>query len=328
MALAIGPLVGGVITEQLHWSWIFFINVPVGILGIAVARLVIAESRDTSHEQRLDLPGLLTSGVGLFALTYALIEANTYGWTSARILGLFAVAVVALALFVLMELRQRIPMLDLSLFRSGTFAGANATMMLVALAMFGVFFFVSLYMQNILGYSATQAGATFLPMTTLIILIAPLAGRVSDRIGSRWLMGGGMTLVGTSLVLFSRLDAGSSFWNILPGLIVGGFGMALTMTPTTAAAMGSVAVDKAGIGSAVLNSMRQVGGSLGIAVMGAIVASYVKSPVESPRAAAEFVDGFQHALIVAAAIAFAAAALAIVTVRRVRHAEAAMEMAA
>jgi EmrB/QacA subfamily drug resistance transporter len=328
MALAIGPLVGGVITEQLHWSWIFFINVPVGILGIAVARLVIAESRDTSHEQRLDLPGLLTSGVGLFALTYALIEANTYGWTSARILGLFAAAVVALALFVLVELRQRIPMLDLSLFRSGTFAGANATMMLVALAMFGVFFFISLYMQNILGYSATQAGATFLPMTTLIILIAPLAGRVSDRIGSRWLMGGGMTLVGTSLVLFSRLDGDSNFWNILPGLIVGGFGMALTMTPTTAAAMGSVAVDKAGVGSAVLNSMRQVGGSLGIAVMGAIVASYVNSPVGSPRAAGEFVDGLQHALIVAAAIAFAAAALAIVTVRRVRHAEAAMEMAA
>src|SRR5205814_1990042 len=120
MALAIGPLVGGVITEQISWNWIFFINVPVGALGIVVARIVIRESRDTSAEQRLDLPGLLSSGIGLFALTYALIEANHYGWTSARILGLFAVAVVGLAAFVLLELRQRLPMLDLTLFKNST----------------------------------------------------------------------------------------------------------------------------------------------------------------------------------------------------------------
>src|SRR2546423_9470126 len=120
MALAIGPLIGGVITEQINWSWIFFINVPVGVLGIVVARLVITESRDTSAEQRLDLPGLLTSGIGLFALTYALIEANTYGWTSARILGLFAVAIAGLVAFVVLELRQRIPMLDLNLFKNST----------------------------------------------------------------------------------------------------------------------------------------------------------------------------------------------------------------
>src|SRR5436190_477884 len=204
MALAIGPLLGGVITEQIDWSWIFFINVPVGILGIIVARFVITESKDTSAEQRLDLPGLLASAIGLFGLTYGLIEANSYGWTSPRILISFAVAVVGLTAFVLLERHQRIPMLDLNLFRNRTFAGANATMMLVALAMFGVFFFVSLFMQNILHYSATQAGATFLPMTVLIILIAPVAGRVSDRIGSRWLMGAGMTLVGPSLILFSR----------------------------------------------------------------------------------------------------------------------------
>jgi EmrB/QacA subfamily drug resistance transporter len=321
LALAIGPLLGGVITEGIDWGWIFFINVPIGILAVVVARLVVPESRDTSTHQRLDLPGLVTSGIALFALTYGLIEANTYGWTSARILSLFAVAAVGLALFVVLELRQRVPMLDLSLFRSGTFAGANATMMLVALAMFGVFFFVSLYMQNILGYSATEAGATFLPMTMLIILIAPLAGRLSDRVGSRWLMGAGMTLVGASLLLFSRLDTASGFWDILPGLIVGGFGMALTMTPTTAAAMGSVPVEKAGVGSAVLNSMRQIGGSLGIAVMGAIVLSYVEAAPGDPRAAAQFVEGLQAALVVAAAIAFAAALVAVATVRKYRHAE-------
>jgi EmrB/QacA subfamily drug resistance transporter len=321
LALAVGPLVGGVITEQVNWSWIFFINVPIGVIGILVARLVIPESKDTSHEQRLDLPGLMASAIGLFALTYGLIEANTYGWTSVRIIALFAVAAGALAVFVLLELHQRVPMLDVTLFRNPTFAGANATMMLVALAMFGVFFFISLYMQNILGYSATKAGATFLPMTILIILIAPAAGRISDRIGSRWLMGAGMAFVGFALLIFARLNVDSGFWNILPGLLVGGLGMALAMTPTTAAAMGSVPVDKAGVGSAVLNSMRQVGGSLGIAIMGAIVASYVDVAPTNPRAPAQFVDGLQHALEVAAAIAFAAAILAVLTVRKQRHAE-------
>jgi len=321
MALAIGPLVGGLITQYIDWTWIFFINVPIGVIGIAVARLVITESRDTSHEQRLDLPGLVASAVALFALTYGLIEANTYGWTSTRILVLFGVAAAGLIVFILLELRQRIPMLDLGLFKNSTFAGANATMMLVALAMFGVFFYVSLFMQNILGYSPTKAGATFLPMTVLIILIAPAAGKFSDRVGSRWMMGVGMLLVAGSLLIFSRMDQNGGFWNLFPGLIIGGIGMALTMTPTTAAAMGSVAVDKAGVGSAVLNSMRQVGGALGIAIMGAIVAASIHVPkgTRTPEAALQFVTGFQHALEVAASIAFVGALVAIATVRKYRH---------
>jgi EmrB/QacA subfamily drug resistance transporter len=321
MALAIGPLVGGLLTEKIDWSWIFFVNIPVGILGIVVARLVITESRDTSLEQRLDLPGLLASGLGLFALTYALIEANDYGWTSVRIVSLFVAAAVFLALFVVLELRQRIPMLDLSLFKNPTFAGANAVMMLVALAMFGVFFFNSLFVQNVLHYSPIEAGASFLPMTILITLVAPVAGRLSDRVGPRWLMGTGMILLSISLLIFSRLDEGSNYWDLFPGLLVGGVGMALAMTPTTAAAMGSVAVDKAGVGSAVLNSMRQVGGSLGIAIMGAILASYVTVPRTDPRALGQFVDGFQAALLVAAAIAFSASIIAVTFVRKVRHDE-------
>jgi EmrB/QacA subfamily drug resistance transporter len=141
LALAIGPIVGGLLTEKVNWSWIFFINIPVGVLGVIAARLFIDETKDTSREQRLDLPGLTTSAIGLFALTYGLIETNSNAWTSTRVLTLFAIAVLALAVFVLLELRQRLPMLDLSLFRNPTFAGANAAMLLVGLAMFGIFFY-------------------------------------------------------------------------------------------------------------------------------------------------------------------------------------------
>src|SRR5439155_13838463 len=167
--------------EHVNWHWIFFINVPVGIVGLLTAPLFIAETRDQSAEQRLDVPGLAASAVGLFSLTYAFIEANNYGWTSPRILGAFAVAALSLGAFVLLERHQRAPMLDLSLFRNRTFGGANASMLFVGLAMFGTFFYVSLYMQNVLGYSPVQAGASFLPMTLLVILIAPRAGALTDR---------------------------------------------------------------------------------------------------------------------------------------------------
>ena len=291
----------------------------MGVLAIVASFLLIDESRDTSEEQRLDLPGLLTSGIGLFALTYGLIEANTYGWTSGRILGAFAIALVGLTAFVLLERHQRMPMLDLSLFRNRTFAGANSVMLLVALAMFGVFFFVSLYMQNVLGYSAVQAGAAFMPMTVLIVLIAPLAGRSSDRFGSRWLMGAGMTLLAVQLFYFSRLGVEESYWTLLPAMLIGGVGMSLVMTPSAAAAMSGVPRDKAGVGSAVLNSARQIGGSVGIALIGAIIA-HEAGGRRTPEA---FVDGFSTALVVSSLIALAGAALAVLTIRAPRHAEAA-----
>jgi len=318
MALAIGPLLGGLIVDNLNWNWIFFVNVPVGVVGIVVSQLVIRESRDTSHEQSIDIPGLVTSGLGLLALCYALIEGNKHGWASAEIVGLFAASVVLIAAFVVLEMRQRLPMLDLSLFRIASFSGANTVALLVSLGMFGVFFYVSLYVQNILGYSPTKAGATFLPMTLLIIFIAPLAGNFSDKIGSRWLMGAGMTLLGLSLLLYLRVGVHSSYVSLLPQLLLGGVGMALTMSPMTSAAMASVPVDKAGVGSGVLNSFRQVGGSLGIALMGAILASYLAPGDRNPQ---DFVNGLHAALTVSAVIVFAGAAVAVLTVKPSRRGE-------
>jgi predicted MFS family arabinose efflux permease len=222
-------------------------------------------------------------------------------------------------------------MLDLGLFRIGSFAGANIVAMLVSLGMFGVFFFISLYVQNILGYSPTQAGAIFLPMTVMIILVAPIAGKLSDRVGSRWLMGAGMAIVGVSLLLYQRIGLHSDFWSLLPQLVLGGIGIALTMSPMTSAAMGSVPVDKAGVGSGVLNSFRQVGGSLGIALMGAILLTYQHPTTSKVVAAQQFVNGLHAALLVSAFIAFAAAGVAIGLVRSkpaVEHAQQLAELAA
>src|SRR5215218_557673 len=311
LALAIGPLVGGLLTEHLGWSAIFYINVPIGLVAIAASFLLIDESKDTTQDQRPDVPGLLSSAVGLFALTYGLIEANGYGWASGRILGAFALAAAALSAFVLLERHQRVPMLDLRLFRNGTFAGANIVLLLVALAMFGVFFFLSLYMQNILGYSPVKAGAAFLPMTVLIIIVAPLAGRLSDRRGSRWLLTGGMALLALQLFYFSRLGAHEGFWDLVPGMLLGGVGMASVMAPASAAALSGVPVDQAGVGSAVLNSSRQLGGSIGIALMGAIMAHEIGGR-PTPTA---FVHGLSVSLEVAAAIAFAGALVALALVR-------------
>ena len=322
MALAIGPLLGGIITEHISWNWIFYVNVPIGAAGVLAAVFVVPESKDTSREQRLDLPGLLTSGIGLFSFVFALIEAHRYGWTSGLILGLFALGTVALAAFVLLERHQRLPMLDLSLFKSGTFTGANVVAILVTLAMFGIFVFFPIYMQTFRGWSPIQAGAALLPWTVMIVIFAPIAGKLSDRVGSRWLIAAGMTTVAACCLLLSTINLHSSFWNLLPAFILGGLGMSFVMTPMSAAVMGAAPVAKAGVASGVLNTFRQVGVALGIAITGAIVAdraaSAARGGASGPQA---FVDGLTFAMKVSAGICFAAAIAAAVLVRRYRHAE-------
>src|SRR5436309_2911495 len=326
--LAIGPLLGGVITEHISWNWIFYVNVPIGVLGVVASIVVVPESRDTSHEQRLDLPGLLTSGIGLLALVYALIEAHSFGWTSARILSLFAVAAIALAAFVYVEMHQRLPMLDLTLFRNGTFTGANIVAILVTLAMFGIFVFFPIYMQTFLHWSPIQSGAALLPWTILIVIFAPIAGKLSDRVGSRWLIAGGMTTVALCCLELSTVGVHSGFWRMLPGFVLGGLGMSFVMTPMSAAVMGAAPVDKAGVASGVLNTFRQVGVALGIAIMGAIItnreAAALRAGDDGPHA---FVHGLTFGMRVSAVICLGAAVAAAVLVRKYRHAEQAQPLA-
>jgi len=319
MALAIGPLLGGIITEHISWNWIFYVNVPIGVLGVIASIVVVPESRDTSREQRLDLAGLLTSGIGLLALVYALIEGHSYGWTSGKILGLFAVAVAALTAFVLVEQRQRVPMLDLALFRNGTFAGANVVAILVTLAMFGIFVFFPIYMQTFRGWSPIQSGAALLPWTLMVVIFAPIAGKLSDRVGSRWLMAAGMTVVAVCCLILSTVTVSSSFWHMLPGFLLGGLGMSFVMTPMSAAAMGAVSVDKAGVASGVLNTFRQVGVALGIAITGAIVTNRAAAAARGGADPAHaFVHGLTFGMRVSAVICLGGALAAALLVRNYR----------
>jgi EmrB/QacA subfamily drug resistance transporter len=315
-ALAIGPLLGGLLTEHIGWSWIFFVNVPVGGLALVASLLIVVESRSAVEERRLDLNGLLASGAGLLALVYGLIEANRYGWGSGRILALFAAAALLLAGFVVAESRNRRPMLDLRLFGKRTFSGANVAALLVSLAMFGIFFFVSLYMQNILGYSPVHTGVLFLPMTLLVVASAPLAGRATDLIGARWPISLGMALLTVALLVFSRLGVSATFSDLLPGMLIGGLGMGMAMGPMTTAALSTAPVDEAGVIAGVVTTSRQVGGTLGVAVMGAIVAAAETVSPGDPRFPLQFVHGFQHALEAGAAITLVGAISSALLVRR------------
>jgi MFS family permease len=213
-------------------------------------------------------------------------------------------------------------MLDVSLFKNGTFAGANITAILVTLAMFGIFVFFPIYMQTFRGWSPIQAGAALLPWTLMIVIFAPIAGKLSDRVGSRWLIAGGMTVVATCCLLLSTINLHSSFWDLLPAFILGGLGMSFVMTPMSAAAMGAAPVDKAGVASGVLNTFRQVGVALGIAITGAIVADRAAAAASDGASPPEaFVHGLTFAMKISALICLGGAIAAAVLIRRYRHAD-------
>ena len=274
LAVAFGPLVGGYLVEHVSWESIFFINVPIGVIGLVMTSLVVRESRDVRTSRRVDPPGLVTGTAGLFFLVYALIEGNSVGWTDPLILGAFALSAVFLATFFYVEAHRESPMLPLSFFRIPTFAAANVVAAAVFFAMFGTVFFLTLYLQNIQGYSPVGAGLRLFPWTVMIMIVAPIAGRLSDRHGSRWLMTAGTLIAATGMALLLRTEPGSSYLGvILPAFVVLGGGMAMTMAPMTAAVMASVEPRHAGVASAATNTSRELGGVFGIALLGAVVTS-------------------------------------------------------
>jgi EmrB/QacA subfamily drug resistance transporter len=273
LALAIGPVVGGALTEYVSWRAIFFLNLPVAAGAVAVTLFAARNSRDETVDRSIDYPGIAALSASLTALILALIEGNSWGWGSTRVTALFLVAVLGGIAFAVIETHRRVPMVDFSFFKSRTFAGANAVALVISFAMLAQFFFMALYMQNILHFSALQAGVRFLPSTLMIIIIAPIAGRLSDRIGPKPLILSGLSVLAVSLFLQSQITDTSGYGTLLPGFILLGIGIALTMSPMSTAAMNSVQVTKAGVASGILSMGRMVGGSLGVAVTGALFQS-------------------------------------------------------
>jgi EmrB/QacA subfamily drug resistance transporter len=280
LALAIGPVVGGFLTESVSWRAIFFLNLPVAVGAVAVTLFAAHESRDDTVERRIDVPGIAAITVGLTALVFGLVESNSWGWGSTRIVSLFVVAALALAAFVAIELRTRVPMVDFSFFRSRSFLGANLVAFVVSFAMLAMFFFMALYMQNILGYSPLQAGVRFLPSTLCVMAVGPIAGRLTDRLGPRNLIVTGLLIVAAALAWQSRVGVHTTYAFLLPGFVAMGIGIALVMSPMSTAAMNAVQVTKAGVASGVLSMSRMVGVTFGVAAMGALVAALGRSRLE------------------------------------------------
>jgi EmrB/QacA subfamily drug resistance transporter len=352
LAVAIGPLVGGALTTYVGWRWIFFVNVPIGIACVAAGIRVLRESREEEHGA-FDLQGLVTWTAGLFALVLGLLRGNDWGWSSARVVGLFAAGALLLVSFAALELRRTDPMLDFRLFRVPTFTGAQTTAFAISAGMFAQFLFIPLYFENVLGLSAVATGVRFLPLSLLAFITAPIAGRLSTRVPVRLLVGGGLALIGVALLLMGGIPVGSSWTTFLPGFLVAGVGIGFGNAPLASTAVSVVEPRRAGMASGINNTFRQVGIATGIAGLGAIFQSQVTSylaasgqvpAAQVPRFAqavssgatqqallavparfrsqakgltdSAFVSGVNHILLVSAFVLFAGAVLAFVLVRQ------------
>ncbi|HVT67795.1 MAG TPA: MFS transporter, partial [Trebonia sp.] len=337
LGLAVGPAIGGVISQHLHWGWIFLINVPVGVITAAVAWPTIAESRgdDDPRETgpgarrlgiaaRLDVPGLLTSALALFALTYALIDGEDRGWTSPLIIAAFAVAAVAAAAFLAIEARSPRPMVPLPVFRSAAFTGGLGTMMIWSFGILGIYFFTSLYLQGILGFSPVKAGLSFVPMALCLALAAVVSPQVTNRIGGNRTVALAMAVMAVGLVLFAGIGASATFTSLLPGFIVFGLGAGLLNVPLTNAVLEGAPAGQAGVASALLNASREVAGLLGVTVIGAILRAREGASLRAGSQPGQaFIDGYHTGLWVTIGLMAAGVVVSYISLRPRRTALAA-----
>ncbi|MGI5197452.1 MFS transporter [Streptomyces sp. CA-288835] len=310
LAVASGPLIGGSLTEHISWSWIFWLNVPIGLALLPLARLRLSESYGSGAP--LDITGTLLASGGLFGIVYGLVRAPVVGWTDGLVLlGLFAGAALLVG-FVYHGIHAKHPMLPMRLFRNRAFAGINAASLLMFLGMFGSIFLLSQYLQGVLGYTPTEAGLRMLPWTGMPMLIAPVAGYLSDRIGGRPVVAAGLFLQAAGLGWFASIvETDTSFTGQLPALIISGIGMSLFFAPASSLVMSSVRGSEQGIASGTNNALREVGGALGIAVMASIFSA--QGGYETGQT---FVDGLRPALWVGAfAVAMAGVATLLIPAR-------------
>ncbi len=268
-AVAVGPLVGGIITSAIGWEWIFFVNLPIGICAVVLTVMRVSESRDP-EAAHVDWLGLITFSGSLFLLVFALVRGNDAGWGSTQIVAMLAASVVLIILFLVVELAQERPMLDLGLFRRPAFVGANAVAFAISASIFSMFLYLTLYIQNVLGYSPLQAGLRFLPITLLSFFVAPIAGRLSVRVPVRLLLGVGLALIGVGLFSMTAVNATSSWTALIPGFVLAGAGIGLVNPPLASAAIGVVPPARSGMASGINSTFRQVGIATGIAGLGAI----------------------------------------------------------
>jgi EmrB/QacA subfamily drug resistance transporter len=275
-AVAVGPLVGGVVTESLGWEWIFFINVPIGIGAMVLTERKIVNVFAKDPEP-IDFPGVVTFSLALFLLIFGLIRGNPEGWGSPLILACLIGAGVLLATFIAIERRSAHPMLDLSLFRKPAFNGVSAVAFGLSAGMFAMFLYLTIYMQGVLDYSPLEAGLRFLPLTVLGFIVAPISGILSNKIPIRVLLGTGLAVVGIGLLLMHGVSPGSEWTTLLAGFIVAGIGIGITNPGIGQAAIAVVPVEKSGMGSGINTTFRQVGIATGVAGLGAVFQSRVDS---------------------------------------------------